>query len=387
MTRTIDRSNCFILEAFDRTLWCAIAQAPLQVTDIEMLRAVLGLAADEDPKLEFIYALDDEEITAIVSSFGTFDPRQISDADLVVTISRWSGLYEIPYLVHTNYELPLLLDGRKKLAHMYGTYPPAVFFGEERFDHWVAEGALHREEVVEPFERPIGDFQGLRTVYYTPKGEEWRIPAHKLIKKASDKAGGWNEHFERLEGMLFGYEDWQNDWWIKSRLERRALGDATRAMSIHREANSSENDRRFDVELLIVHPTIDPSEITMALGLEPKFSHRVGDPKMAPTRTPIVEGNYPDTQWRHSARYTVSHQWFAGRIAGRIESLVAHLLPHKAFLSCLLQTGGKLTLIVQFLGDGYFGDEMPQSILAKIADLGLSLGIECFMVPQSDQPK
>jgi heme-degrading monooxygenase HmoA len=35
MTRTNDRSNCFILEAFDRTLWCAIAQAPLQVTDIE----------------------------------------------------------------------------------------------------------------------------------------------------------------------------------------------------------------------------------------------------------------------------------------------------------------------------------------------------------------
>jgi Domain of unknown function (DUF4279) len=156
-------------------------------------------------------------------------------------------------------------------------------------------------------------------------------------------------------------------------------GDARRVKSIHREANSSESNRRFDVELFIVHPTIDPSEITMALGLEPKFSHRVGDPRMTPTGTPI-EGNYPDTRWRHSARYTVSHQWFADRV----ESLVAHLLPHKAFLSRLLQTGGKLTLIVQFLGDGYFGDEIPQSTLAKIADLGLSLGIECFMVPQSD---
>lgn len=227
MTRAIDRSNCFILEAFDRTFWCAIAQAPLQVTDIEVLRAVLGLAADEDPKLEQIYPLDDEEITAIVSLFGTFDPRQISDADLVATISRWSGLYEIPYLVHTNYELPLLLDGRKKLAHMYGTYPPAAFYGEDRFDHWVAEGALHREEVLEPFERPIGDFQGVRTVYYTPRGEEWRVPAHELIRKASEKSGGCNEHFERLYGMLLGYEDWQNDWWIKTCLERGAFGGAT----------------------------------------------------------------------------------------------------------------------------------------------------------------
>jgi len=228
MTRAIDRSNCFILEAFDRTLWCAIAQAPLQVTDIEVLRAVLGLAADEDPKLERIYPLDDEEITAIVSSFGTFDPRQIGYADLVVTISRWSDLYDIPYLVHTNYELPLLLDGRKKLARFLYVYPrEETFDGEEAFDRWVANGVLHKEVVDEPFENPIGDMLGARTVYYTPKGEEWRVPALKLINEASGKSGGWNEHFERLEGMLFGYEDWQNDWWIKTRLERGAFGGAT----------------------------------------------------------------------------------------------------------------------------------------------------------------
>ena len=69
-------------------------------------------------------------------------------------------------------------------------------------------------------------------------------------------------------------------------------------------------------------------------------------------------------------QYTVSPQWFADKV----ESLVEHLLPHRAFLSRLLQTGGTLTLIVQFLGDGYFGDKIPQSTLAKIADLGLSLG-------------
>jgi hypothetical protein len=27
--------------------------------------------------------------------------------------------------------------------------------------------------------------------------------------------------------MLFGYEDWQNDWWIKTHLERGAFGGAT----------------------------------------------------------------------------------------------------------------------------------------------------------------
>jgi hypothetical protein len=90
-----------------------------------------------------------------------------------------------------------------------------TFDGEDRFDHWVAEGVLHREEVLEPFNSSVRSWcLGGRTVYYTPKGEEWRIPASKLIWDASRKSGGWNEHFERLEGMLFGYEDWQNDWWI-----------------------------------------------------------------------------------------------------------------------------------------------------------------------------
>jgi hypothetical protein len=40
------------------------------------------------------------------------------------------------------------------------------------------------------------------------------------------KSGGWNEHFERLVGMLFGYEDWQNDWWINTLLERGTFGGA-----------------------------------------------------------------------------------------------------------------------------------------------------------------
>jgi hypothetical protein len=149
-------------------------------------------------------------------------------------------------------------------------------------------------------------------------------------------------------------------------------------MSIDSETHLGESGRRFDVELFIVHPTIDPSEITIALGLEPKVSHRVGDRRVTPKGT-LLKGNNPDTRWRYSARYTVSNQWFADKV----DSLVAQLLPHRDYLSLLLQTGGRLTLIVQFLGDGYFGDEIPQSTLTKIADLGLSLSIECFMVPQS----
>ena len=229
MASTPDTYNRFVLEVFDCTLWCPTAQAPFYPTDVGPLRSILGLGAADDPKLEYLYYLNDDQIAAIVSAFDTFDPRQLDDeAEIEIRLFRLPGTIEAPYLVHTNWELPLLLEDRKKLARFSYVYPREEGFdGEETFDRWVANGVLHKEVVDEPFENPIGDMLGARTVYYTPKGEEWRVPALKLINEASGKSGGWNEHFERLEGMLFGYEDWQNDWWIKTRLERGAFGGAT----------------------------------------------------------------------------------------------------------------------------------------------------------------
>jgi hypothetical protein len=217
------RSDCFILEVFDCTLWCPVAQAPFHVTDIAALRSILRLANEDDHNLERHYPLDEGQVEAAVSMLGAFDPRQQPDGELEIWLCRRRRPIMTPYAVHTNFELPFLLDGRKTLARFSDLYPSPLFDCEEVFDRWVANGALHKEVVNEPFETRIKEWLGHRTVYYTPKGEEWRIPAHKLIMDASGKSGGWNEHFERLEGMLFGYEDWQNDWWIKTCLERGAF--------------------------------------------------------------------------------------------------------------------------------------------------------------------
>ena len=159
---TPDTTNCFVLEVFDCILWCPIAQAPFHVSDVDALRSMLGSAADQDPALEYRYPLNDERIAAIVSAFDTFDPRQLRDnADLEIWLYRLSGGIETLYLVHTNYELPLLLDDRKKLARLSYVYPrEEAFDGEEAFNRWVANGVLHKEVVDEPFENPIGTCWG-----------------------------------------------------------------------------------------------------------------------------------------------------------------------------------------------------------------------------------
>jgi hypothetical protein len=138
-----------------------------------------------------------------------------------------------------------------------------------------------------------------------------------------------------------------------------------------------EAPRRFDVELFIVHPTIDPTAISNALGLEACFSHRAGDPRTTPTGAPL-RGKHPDTRWRHSMRCIATDQWFAAHVT----QFVDRLEPHKAYFANLKSTGGTACVIIQFLGDGYLGDDIPTTTLAKLVALDLSLAIECFIVRQ-----
>lgn len=136
--------------------------------------------------------------------------------------------------------------------------------------------------------------------------------------------------------------------------------------------------RRFDVELFIVHPTLNPAEISAALGLEAHRAHRVGDRRKTPKGT-LLPGNYPDTRWRHCVRCSVTDQWYAAEVTRLVNSLE----PHKAFFANLKSTGGRASVIIQFLGDGYLADEIPHVTLVKLVDLELALAIECYVDPQS----
>ena len=47
------------------------------------------------------------------------------------------------------------------------------------------------------------------------------------------------------------------------------------------EAETAEGGtpRRVDIELFIVYPTWEPTDISTALGLDAHFAHRVGEPR------------------------------------------------------------------------------------------------------------
>lgn len=144
------------------------------------------------------------------------------------------------------------------------------------------------------------------------------------------------------------------------------------------DSTAEATPRRFHVELFIVHPALDPADISATLGLEAHFAHRAGTPRKTPKGNPLP-GDYGHTRWRHCVEYNVTDQWFAGEVT----SLLDRLGPHKAFFANLKLTGGKACVVIQFLGDGYLSDEIPHDTLAKLVELELALAIECFIDRQS----
>ncbi len=114
--------------------------------------------------------------------FGVpFDP---GGRDVLLQPFRAKGIREAPYLVHTNFELALMLEGRKPLA-VFGSTDPCEELGAlmRRFDPFVAEGRFVRRKVTTPLPKPWRSPEGavierMQNVYVALRGEEWRIDAY-----------------------------------------------------------------------------------------------------------------------------------------------------------------------------------------------------------------
>ena len=209
----------FILQAIDPVLGCPVLETMLVVEDLEALRSVLGLDSLDDPELTASYNLDPGEAHAINDRFEL--EFEVDGRECALYRAYPIGEYPdlAPYLIHTGYELALMLDGVKPFAKFYLEYPSEAdeWVPEALFEPYVQSGVLiKRVTADEPFDKPIRQHggrmsEGIRQIFYARRGEEWRIDAHLLVWRQL-KHGRWNETLERLEGSLLGYTDAQNAW-------------------------------------------------------------------------------------------------------------------------------------------------------------------------------
>jgi hypothetical protein len=121
-------------------------------------------------------------------------------------------LRDLPYLLHTNRELGLMLRGTKPLAyfvHVLGTEPECVLRYYRLFDRHVALGRFVRREAFDTAPELPGRVQ--KRVLYSLPEQEWRIDAMLALVALP---GSWTRGRERKFGELLGYEEWQNDHWL-----------------------------------------------------------------------------------------------------------------------------------------------------------------------------
>ena len=126
----------------------------------------------------------------------------------------------LPYKLHTGSELELMLNGVKPLAVFSNSYPGEPceeVIPEIAFEPYVKSGRFEKREFIRLLNNPPSAmesrFKGYRHVLYVLPAESWRIDAYIEMDAQAEKLG-WSEEFERRQGFLLGYEDWQTDAWL-----------------------------------------------------------------------------------------------------------------------------------------------------------------------------
>jgi hypothetical protein len=206
----------FVFQGFDPETGSVSVERRVFIDDVDAVRLIIGDDADDDPELRHSYQPEPAELAAI----GALCKPPVVPDVMFTRIGRWSPLNDVPYLVHTGFELPLMLDGRKPLA-VFGDGYPSVWFDEylAPFEPFIRAGRIVRRVIDTPMPRlktMRPDLDGMRDVYFALPGKEWRIDAYIEMREAA-RQSSWDANFERRQGALLGYEDWQNDWWLEHR--------------------------------------------------------------------------------------------------------------------------------------------------------------------------
>ena len=124
---------------------------------------------------------------------------------------------KLPYVLHTNRELGLMLAKKKPLAHFAdaeGQFPESVQRYLRLFDRHVKNGELIRQDTLVPPDEHRA--YNLHRILFALPGEEWRMD--EMVKLMESPT--WGPEQERREGELLGYEDWMNDHFLALRYSK-----------------------------------------------------------------------------------------------------------------------------------------------------------------------
>jgi hypothetical protein len=137
-------------------------------------------------------------------------------------------------------------------------------------------------------------------------------------------------------------------------------------------SNKKMAAERFDIRLLIKHPSIDPSKITEAIGISPVYQKRFGAQRASVNGT-LLPGINTESGWGSSLRVLDKRHFF-----DHVKALVEELQIHSKFLDDLIDGGGSVSIILHLPGDVNIGDHLDIETMRLMSSMRIDLGIEIF---------
>jgi hypothetical protein len=134
------------------------------------------------------------------------------------------------------------------------------------------------------------------------------------------------------------------------------------------------NSYQYDISLRVRHPSLDPAEITSALGLNPSRFWRTGEARTAPKGKPL-EGKYSDSYWTAKL---VKGQWPDKSLAVVINELVDQLARHQGLFQRIRTEGGRVEFFVGWFFQGNSGYVFDCDLLARMAVLKIDLSLDVY---------
>ena len=138
--------------------------------------------------------------------------------------------------------------------------------------------------------------------------------------------------------------------------------------------NVDENHYGYMISLRVRHPSLDPSEITSALQLNPDRTWRAGEPRTTPKGAPL-KGVYSKTFW---TRTFVEGEFRDKELPAAVGEIVDQLLPHRGFFERIRSEGGAAEFFVGWFFNRQSGGTFDSDLMSRIADLKIDLSFDVY---------
>ena len=137
------------------------------------------------------------------------------------------------------------------------------------------------------------------------------------------------------------------------------------------------NTYEYTIAARVKHPSIDPSVVTNALGIEPQHSWKAGGLRRTPQVEPL-EGTYRESYWTGRIMETERTSSAEMPLEQALVRSAARLQKAGGFLSKLIGEGGSIELFVGIFGKGNLGIELPAALLTRLGGLGVAVSLDDY---------